>query len=176
MKAELVARAAKNACALFDKADIYLSEAEKQHIETADFGLGDFENTGLSIFTYVNTERVCAKEMALLPGQTCPEHLHPSVSGYVGKEETFRVRYGTVYLYASGCKGDGTDIKPPKGVYSVTEGMTLRKGDQFTIWPGTKHWFMAGPEGAVVSEFSTKSMDETDIFTDPAIVRVPVIE
>ena len=42
--------------------------------------------------------------------------------------------------------------------------------------PGTKHWFQSGPEGAVISEFSTKSTDETDVFTDKRIVRIPVIE
>jgi D-lyxose ketol-isomerase len=33
------------------------------------------------------------------------------------------------------------------------------------------HWFQAGPEGAVISEFSTQSRDEADVFTDPRIVR-----
>ena len=35
--------------------------------------------------------------------------------------------------------------------------------------PNTLHWFKAGDEGAVVSEFSTKSMDEFDIYTDKRI-------
>jgi D-lyxose ketol-isomerase len=33
------------------------------------------------------------------------------------------------------------------------------------------HWFQAGPEGAVVSEFSSASDDESDIFTNPNILR-----
>ena len=32
-----------------------------------------------------------------------------------------------------------------------------------------------GPEGAVVSEFSTRSTDEADIFTDPDIRRAPEV-
>jgi D-lyxose ketol-isomerase len=47
----------------------------------------------------------------------------------------------------------------------------LRPGEQFTIPPDTLHWFRAGDEGAIVSEFSTQSRDETDVFTDPRIVR-----
>ncbi|HIC88610.1 MAG TPA: D-lyxose/D-mannose family sugar isomerase, partial [Anaerolineae bacterium] len=43
--------------------------------------------------------------------------------------------------------------------------------DQYTLMPDTKHWFQAGPEGAIVSEFSTTSRDEYDIFTDPDIRR-----
>ena len=37
--------------------------------------------------------------------------------------------------------------------------------------PDTLHWFQAGDEGAIVSEFSTRSRDETDVFSDPRIVR-----
>ena len=47
----------------------------------------------------------------------------------------------------------------------------LRPGDQFTIPPDTLHWFQAGPDGAIVTEFSTRSRDELDVFTDPRIVR-----
>ena len=36
--------------------------------------------------------------------------------------------------------------------------------------------FQSGPEGAIVSEFSTPSHDELDIFTDPRIDRMPVVE
>ena len=53
----------------------------------------------------------------------------------------------------------------------ISDPVTLRPGDQFTIPPDTLHWFRAGPDGAVVSEFSTRSRDETDVFSDPRIVR-----
>ena len=42
--------------------------------------------------------------------------------------------------------------------------------------PETLHWFQGGPNGAVVSEFSTRSTDETDVFTDKNIVRETKIE
>ena len=42
--------------------------------------------------------------------------------------------------------------------------------------PNTRHWFQAGDEGCVVSEFSTTSYDEYDIFTDINIARIPTIE
>jgi len=51
----------------------------------------------------------------------------------------------------------------------------LRPGEQHTIPPNTLHWFQAGDEGAVVSEFSTMSMDEIDVFTDGRIARATVI-
>jgi len=49
--------------------------------------------------------------------------------------------------------------------------MLLRPGGQFTIPPDTLHRFRAGDEGAIVSEFSTRSRDERDVFTDPTIRR-----
>ena len=42
--------------------------------------------------------------------------------------------------------------------------------------PGTWHWFQGGEEGAVISEFSTKSTDHTDVFTDKRLVRKTVID
>jgi len=52
----------------------------------------------------------------------------------------------------------------------------LRPGEQYTIMPETRHWFQGGPEGAVISEFSTRSTDETDVFTDKRLIRSPEIE
>jgi D-lyxose ketol-isomerase len=147
------ARARKRAAAMLADAGIVLTPAERESIEVADFGLGDLERYGLQIVVYVNTERVCAKELVLLPGQTCPEHRHPPAGGEPGKEETFRVRRGVVHLHL----GDREVVLGP--------------GDQHTIPRDTLHWLQAGDEGAIVSEFSTRSRDETDVFTDPQVIR-----
>lgn len=163
----------------FEKAGIVLTEDEKQSIEVADFGLGDLERTGLEIVTYVNTDRCCAKELVLFPGQTCPEHRHPAIEGRHGKEETFRCRYGEVYLYVPGTPAANPKCQPPapqgSGAYTVFNEIVLRPGEQYTLMPDTLHWFQAGLEGAVVSEFSTKSVDEADIFTDVNIQRIPEV-
>ena len=86
------------ALAYYRKAGIVLTEEEMSRLEIADFGLDDVYRIGLEIVTYINTSRVCAKEMVLLPGQACPEHRHVPTAGRAGKEETFRCRYGKVYL------------------------------------------------------------------------------
>ena len=148
------AEARERAAAMLAEAGIVLTPAERDAIEVADFGLGRLEELGLQIVVYVNTDRVCAKELVLFPRQTCPEHRHPPVAGGPGKEETFRCRRGTVHLHVEG-----------------TQEIVLAPGDQFTIPPDTLHWFQAGDDGAVVSEFSTTSRDESDVFSDPRIVR-----
>lgn len=155
-----------------------MTRDERKGIEVADFGLGDLKHTGLQIVTYVNTARVCAKELVLFPHQTCPEHVHPEIDGQPGKEETFRCRFGAVYLYVPGKKALRPKCAPPPGrkrYYTVRHEIRLKPGQQFTLKPETLHWFQAGGEGAVVSEFSTRSLDEKDIFTDPYIKRKPEV-
>ena len=128
---------------MLQRAGIVVTPEERARIEVADFGLGEVERTGVEILVYVNTERVCAKELVLLPQQTCPEHWHPTVGGRLGKEETFRCRWGIVYLYVPGPRAGQPACHPP--------------------------------QGAIISEFSTRSTDEQDIFTDPRIKRMPEI-
>lgn len=160
---------------LLKEANIVLTDKEAEEIEMTDMGLGQFEVEGLQLVTYINNESYCAKELILLPNQTCPEHLHPPIGEKPGKKETFRCRMGTVYLYVEGEETVNPSTTPPKGkeeYYTVKREMALKPGEQYTILPGVKHWFKAGEEGAVVSEFSTTSRDEFDIFTDPHIKRV----
>jgi len=162
------------------KAGIVLTPDEKSNIEIADLGLNEYEETGLALVTYINTERCCAKELVLMPGQTCPQHKHPPVPelNYIGKEETFRCRWGVVYLYVEGVPAENPKAQPPekrKDYYTVWNEIILRPGEQYTIMPETWHWFQGGPEGAVVSEFSTRSLDEYDLFTDPDIRRLPEV-
>ena len=175
MKRSEYVRMEKLARDYFKKANIVVREDEP--VEVADFGLGMVEKVGLQLCVYINTERVCAKEMVLLPHQTCPEHKHVDSYGQQGKEETFRCRYGKVYLYVEGeGKKDEIGALLPETDTTVYHEIVLNPGEQYTIMPGTLHWFTSGDEGAVISEFSTMSTDETDVFTDNRIVRAPMIE
>jgi D-lyxose ketol-isomerase len=72
----------------------------------------------------------------------------------LARKRRFRCRRGTVHLHVEG-----------------KDELVLRPGDQYTILPDTPYWFRGGDEGAVVSEFSTQSRDELDLFTDPRITR-----
>jgi D-lyxose ketol-isomerase len=163
----------------FDEAGIILTEDEKRSIEIADFGLSDLDRIGLEVLVYVNTTKVCAKELVMFPGQTCPEHVHPTKNRIPGKEETFRCRWGKVYLYVGGeknCEPKLGGLENHKEYLKVAHEIILDPGEQYTLLPDTLHWFRAGNEGAVVSEFSTTSTDDQDIFTDPRINRFTRIE
>ena len=75
--------------------------------------------------------------------------------------------------------GSATSLPSTRRLRSLLHGkareVCLKPGDQYTLFPDTRHWFQAGPEGAIVSEFSTRSTDEQDMFADPRIKRMPEI-
>lgn len=169
---------------MLDRAGIAISDDERECIEIAEFGLGAFERQGLGLIVYENNDRYCAKELMMLPRQTCPQHRHPAILGErgdvidPGKRETFRCRAGEVLLYVEGEAAASPRAVPPRGSeahYTHWHQVVLRPGAQHTIEPGVWHWFQAGDDGAVVSEFSTTSRDEADEFTDPNIQRLPQV-
>jgi D-lyxose ketol-isomerase len=170
--------AQERAARMLGQAGICITAEELRSIEVAELGLGELEHTGLELVVYVNTDHYCAKELIMFPRQTCPEHRHPEVADRTGKMETFRCRWGRVWLYIEGEPTLERSGRPPVGseaYYTVFHEIMLNPGEQFTIPPNTLHWFQAGEEGAIVSEFSSTSRDESDIFTDPRIRRVPEI-
>jgi len=180
MKPQQVSRVRKQTMEFLRKAHIAVTPEEAANIEVADFGLNDFRTMGLELIVYQNNNRYCAKELILFPGQTCPEHRHPPLGeGNPGKQETFRCRWGEVYLYTEGEPAAKPKAKVPpryRGKFTVWNETILRPGEQYTIPPNTLHWFQGGSKGAVVSEFSSTSSDETDVWTDQDIRRIPVYE
>ena len=63
-----------------------------------DFGLGEFETTGLIEYWIANETRAgyCGKYLFVLDGQTCPRHRHAT------KHETFLVVKGSVRMTCGG--------------------------------------------------------------------------
>lgn len=175
MRAEIeIAR--QRAGKMLEQAGIVLTPGEAAAIEVADCGLGALAQEGLELVTYVNNDRYCAKELVLFPRQTFPQHRHPPVIGKPGKQETFRCRWGVVYLYVSGQPAPHPQCNPPAENakwYTVWHELVLEPGQQYTIPPDTWHWFQAGDEGAIVSEFSSTSTDDADVFMNPRVVRAP---
>ena len=119
----------------------------------------------------MNDARYCAKEMVLFPGQTCPEHLHPPFDGTPGKQETLRVRAGTVYLYLPGEPAADPVARPYRAEhYTVWHEHVLGPGDQRTIPPMTKHWFHA-PTGPSCPSSRPRAATSSTVH-GPRVVRV----
>ena len=74
-------------------------------------------------------------------------------------------------IITKNCKKEDIKAILPETDTTVFHEIVLNPGEQYTLMPETLHWFQAGEDGAVISEFSTRSTDETDVFTDKRIVR-----
>lgn len=172
------ARNAATLCAdMIKKAGFSLSRFEIDTIEVTDFGLNDFRSEGAQIATLVSSARVGLKVICLMSGQTLPEHWHTASEGYEGKEETLRVLCGTLRLYLP---GENTIVEGfiPKGKvssYTSRNERIMRRNDQITLFPGTKHWLQGGLDGTVVLSISSMATCSSDPFTDSDIVRMPTI-
>jgi len=170
--------ARKRAAEMLKRAGIVARQDELEGIEVADFGLSELERSGVQILTLVDTEQIAAKVLASFPHQTEPEHKHPRLGDYPGKEETIRCQWGELYVYGPGEPTPNPKGHPPehrRHTYTVWHEYVLHPGDQVTFPPNVPHWFQAGPEGAVFWSFSTKAVDVTDLFTDPDVRRETVV-
>lgn len=178
MKQSELKQLQKKVSEFLEERSIILTEQEKKNIEITDVGLNEFPVQGMGLITYINNDQYCAKELVLFGGQTFVQHKHPPINEYPGKRETFRCRWGTVYLYVEGEQTNDRKAVVPRGseeYYTVFHEIILTPGEQYTIEPDTWHWFQAGSEGAIISEFSTTSYDEADVFTDPRVKRIQEI-
>ena len=170
--------AQKRAAEMMRQAGIYITEEEISKIEVVDFGLSSLETEGIQVLNLVNTDRLAAKVLVLFPNQTEPEHWHPRVGDDPGKQETIRHIRGDLRFYVDGpdTMEEGFFVPGKKDVYTLRNELVLKPGDQLTFEPYEKHWFQAGPLGAVLYSFSTTVRDGLDGFTDPAIERITIVQ
>jgi D-lyxose ketol-isomerase len=168
----------QQAMELLRKAGLSFTERELKGIEVADFGLNDLAREGAQILTVVQSQRLSVKLLVLFPQQTEPEHWHPPVGEHPGKEETIRIVAGTLYLYLTGANTlkNGNIPKGKEQFYTARRELVMNANDQITLQPGEKHWFQAGPDGAVLYSFSTVARDILDKFSDPNVVRLTKLQ
>ena len=172
------ANAQQRAAEMMRKAGIQIRDGVISRIEVVDFGLSQLEAEGVQVLTMVNTDRLAAKVLVLFPNQTEPEHWHPKVGDDQGKQETIRHIWGDLRFYVDGEDNmkEGFFVDGKEDVYTLRHELILQPGDQLTFEPYQKHWFQAGPRGAVLYSFSTTVRDGLDGFTDPAIQRMTIVK
>jgi len=171
-------RAQQRAAELLQKTGLAFRPDELASIEVADFGLSELETTGAEIQTLVDTGRLVVKLLTLFPDQTLPEHIHPRLDSYEGKEETIRCEWGELFLYGPGEPTPEPGGRPPahrRQWYTVWHEYRLHPGEQVTLQPNTPHWFQGGPMGAVIWSITTRAADLQDVFTDPQVARQTMI-
>ena len=165
LQQEVAMEAMKDMFAFYD---VPFTELMAKDMWVTDFGLGDFENVGMGGIFWVNNaeQRYFAHAIYLLPGQMIPEHAHVATT-YPAKHESWMVNKGFVYNFSTGeetpnCSEVG-DETPNAPAIPATHGPIKSKnfvvqkvGEVLPLKALTTfHFLMAGPEGAIVSEWAT---------------------
>ena len=136
-------------------------EPQQKLMWIQDFGLGDFVHAGMAgVFWWNNKEHnYFGHSIYLLPGQQIPEHKHIKTKDAVAKMEAWHCRHGMIH-----CLGEGPETKPmpielPKSqeqFRTVKNATRVMPGEVLELnRPEAFHFMIAGPEGAIVSEYAT---------------------
>lgn len=157
-----------------------ISENLRKNMWVSDFGLGDFPNVGMGgiFWAHENKYGVFGHEIFLLPNQMLIEHAHNPYGGIRAKNECWHCRAGLSYCFGEEGEMNDTDLKNvvvPESqkkfvtVHKVTPACA-KKGN--VVWMGrlgAKHYQIAGPEGAVVTEYGSFHQNEGNVYTNPAV-------
>ncbi|MCH5377916.1 MAG: hypothetical protein JJ992_28500 [Planctomycetes bacterium] len=138
-----------------------ISETLKKEMWILEFGLGDFARVGMAGIFWLNRQdyNYFGHEIYLLPGQMIPEHCHLETAKGAPKMESWQPRRGMIYTFG---EGDPTPDLLNKIPPSQRELVKSRHGtplgideighlNRLTAW----HFMVAGPEGALVTEYGT---------------------
>ena len=145
---------------------------------TSDFAQHDFVNVGMGgIFWINNTQHgYFGHEIFLLPGQMIVEHRHNVSKDGPAKMESWHVRHGFVHTFGEGEPTRDLPCRLPEsqlaaGGITVRHCYTLRAGEVGTLNRITaRHFMIAGPEGAIVTEYGTPHYDDALEFTNKTVV------
>jgi D-lyxose ketol-isomerase len=165
---EVAIKAMKDMLAFYDVPFTTLMEKD---FWVTDFGLGDFENTGMGGIFWVNDAEhgYFAHEIYLLPSQMIPEHAHVKTK-YPAKFESWMVQKGMCYNFSA--VGEETPNCPKlpesqKGFITSKNFVKQEVGQVVHLKEiETFHFLLAGPQGAVVSEWASFHDDAGLRFTN----------
>lgn len=145
---------------------------------TSDFAQDDFLNVGMGGIFWINdTENMYfAHEIFLLPGQMIVEHWHKKVPEGPAKMETWHVRHGSINTFGEGEPTKNLPFKLPASQLDAN-GITvfncrpLKAGEIGSLNRlEARHFMIAGPEGAIVSEYASPHYGSALKFTNKTVV------
>jgi len=147
--------------------------------DVTDFGLGKFDEYGLTIINLAEEKEYCEKLMYARRNQKTPAHCHGD------KKEDIICRWGTLMIQVwnkrPGPAADGEAFRmqvngKPRDVKSG-EILRLGAGERITLVPGGYHEFWPESEECIIGEVSTYNDDVTDnVFVNPDIGRYATID
>lgn len=157
----LVDKAKEAYFAMFRRFGYPISDKLKREMWTLDFGLGDFVNVGMAGIFWLNRQDYgyFGHEIYLLPGQMIPEHCHLATSKGPAKMESWQPRHGMIYTFGEGDPTPEYLSKIPESQRDIVKSKhctPLGIDDVADLNRLTAfHFMVAGPEGALVTEYGT---------------------
>ena len=150
-------------------------EPQQKLLWIQDFALGDFVHAGMAGTFWFNDKEnnYFGHEIYLLPGQQIPEHAHVKTKDAVAKMEAWHCRYGMIH-----CLGEGPETKPmpvelpesQEPFRTVKHAHRVLPGEVYSLnRPGAFHFMIAGPEGAIVTEYATYHDPDALRFSNPGV-------
>jgi len=134
--------------------------------DVTDFGLGDFNSSGLILINLAEEKEYCEKLMFAYPNQVTPLHTHKK------KKEDIIVRWGALKLELwNGVPDDGkrdenfeVQISGQKQILRNGSEIIISAGERITLTPGIYHAFWPISEECIIGEVSTANDDLNDNF------------
>ena len=140
-----------------------------------DFGLGDFTHVGMAGIFWWNSQKYgyFGHEIYLLPGQMIVEHAHLATDAGPAKMEAWHVRHGMVWTFGEGEETRPMPVELPESqatFITVRHCEPLLPGQTRELnRPTAKHFMLAGPDGAIVTEYATYHDNAGLRFTNPGV-------
>ncbi|HUT01823.1 MAG TPA: hypothetical protein VM031_05175 [Phycisphaerae bacterium] len=150
-------------------------EKLREEMWALDFGLGDFVNVGMAGIFWCNDKEhgYFGHEIFLLPGQMIVEHAHEETPEAAAKMEAWHVRHGKIHTFGEGEETRPCPVELPDGqqeFITVRHAREVVPGELDSLnRPGAKHFMIAGPQGAIVTEYATYHDNGALRFTNPAV-------
>ena len=140
-----------------------------------DFSLKDFVHVGMAGIFWWNDKKegYFGHEIYLLPGQMIVEHAHVTAGDVKPKMEAWQVRHGSIYTFGEGDETKPCPIQLPESqakCITVKNCKLLKQGDIAGLNRAeAKHFMIAGPEGAIITEYATYHDNAGLRFTNPGV-------
>ncbi len=146
---------------MFQRFGYPITDRLREEMWILDFGLDDFSRVGMAGIFWINRQdyNYFGHEIYLLPGQMIPEHNHLATDKGAAKMESWQPRQGMIYTFGEGEPTPELFDKIPPSQRDIVKSRhctpleidELADLNRLTAW----HFMVAGPEGALVTEYGT---------------------
>lgn len=165
---------------MFEFYGIPYTDYLKDNMFISDFELGDFENVGMGGVFFVNDaeNKYFGHDIYLLPGQMIVEHYHLP-SKFPAKHESWLLRNGNCVSFGVGAPTQNNPAIPAsqKDYVTVADHCDeIKLGEWLPLSQSeSRHFLMAGDQGAIVTEFGTYHDNDGLNFTNPNVVFTDIL-